>query len=171
MTKEGPSPRKETLWTSLSLSRVGPARPCAQVGKGHPSVRKVDPMLLQLAGRVKPSTPCCPCTLQKSFRHDKPETSSRQYYNPMRMRHGFSKQRVNIYVMVWLKNYCDKKRSDRTSLNHRNVEYRIDQDGADLNFLGKGRNFLLSLHFSKESCASFCLSSHVFSFLVLVIFQ
>ena len=87
------------------------------------------------------------------------------------MRHGFSKQRVNIYVMVWLKNYCDKKRSDRTSLNHRNVEYRIDQDGADLNFLGKGRNFLLSLHFSKESCASFCLSSHVFSFLVLVIFS
>ena len=83
MTKEGPSPRKETLWTSLSLSRVGPARPCAQVGKGHPSVRKVDPMLLQLAGRVKPSTPCCPCTLQKSFRHDKPETSSLLYYNPM----------------------------------------------------------------------------------------
>ena len=76
LTNEGPSPRKETQWTSLSLSRVGPARPCAQVGKGHPSVRKVDPMLLQLASKVKPSTPCCPCTLQKGFRHDKPETSS-----------------------------------------------------------------------------------------------
>ena len=63
LTKEGPSPRKETQWTSLSLLRVGPARPCAQVGKGHPSVRKVD-------------TPCCPCTLQKGFRHDKPVTSS-----------------------------------------------------------------------------------------------
>ena len=43
-----------------------------------------------------------------------------------------SVQRVYVYVMFLLVKYRDNRETDRAGLKHRNIVFRIAQDGADL---------------------------------------
>ena len=67
-------------------------------------------------------------------------------------------KRLNINVMVGKVSW--KEESDRAGLKHRNVEFRIAQDGADMYFLKKEKNLFIEQLFSRVSSFKFDVFRH-----------